>query len=142
MQDTTDAKKILAYLRDMIDLSRQLHRPDMVDLYCDAWEVAATQIYGALPPRKPNIGHYVAEPKPTTPPVWRHMMLAKPFRKIIARDGDTEILECGHRIWNFADIPGSPPAKRRRCGDCARANETRKDAGRVTRPPEKAAGSA
>lgn len=127
-------KRVLQYLRDMIRLCRRFHRPDLADEYQDAWEFAATVIYGPLPARKPPSGHYVQpEPKPVNT-LWRRQMLAKPYRKIALRfteviDGTTieyEQLVCGHRVMAGIEISGEPPARRRRCSECAREAEAKK----------------
>jgi hypothetical protein len=137
-------KRVLRYLRDMINLCRRFHRPDLVSEYSDAWEFAASTIYGPLPARKTNRGHYVQpEPKPVNT-VWRKQMLAKPYRKISLRfsevvDGVTveyEQLACGHRILAGIPIPGEPTAQRRRCSECAREAEAKKQPASV--PTEKA----
>lgn len=128
--DLAPAKAVLQYLQEMIELCRKFHRQDLVDNYTDAWELAALKIYGPLPERLPARGYY-AQPTPKQAPdapPWKREMLAKPYRKIVARfsvveDGlsiDYEQLECGHRLLAGIDPPGSPQAKRRRCDECAR----------------------
>ncbi len=135
MQESTcSGKAVLAYLQDMVALTRGLHRPDLAEQYQAAWEEAALAIYGPLPPRKPATGHYVVpEPTPAPPPLWKRRMLAKPFRKIIRRfpameDGitiDYEQLECGHTVIAGIDLPGTQ-AQRRRCAECAQLSEAKK----------------
>ena len=126
---------VLDYLRDMVELCRNAHRPDLEHEYAEAWNLAASRIYGALPPRPPCKGHYVATPVKAGPtPKWKQQLLAKPYRKIVRRftelDGDSrceyEQLECGHRMTAGLDMPGDPPAKRRRCADCAREANNKK----------------
>jgi len=124
----TPSQAVLDYLRDMVELCRNLHRPDLEHEYADAWNLAAEKIYGALPPRPPCKGRYAAPPvKAGPPPQWRQDLLAKPYRKIVRRltemDGryksEYEQLECGHRVMAGIDLPGTSPAKRRRCSECA-----------------------
>ncbi len=143
-------KRVLAYLRDMIELCRGLHRHDLEREYQQAWETAASTIYGALPPRPSCQGYYepnlaVASAQPT--PKWKLEMLAKPYRKIVRRfteqrkeepPTEYELLDCGHRLYAGIDLPGSPPARRRRCSKCARENaESKKSVASVSRPPKK-----
>jgi hypothetical protein len=137
-------KRVLQYLREMIKLSRRFHRPDLVDEYQEVWEFAATIVYGPLPARKPNRGHFVQpEPKPVNT-AYRRQMMGKPYRKISLRfteviDGVTieyEQLACGHRVMAGIEIPGQPPAQRRRCSECAREAEAKKQPTSV--PAEKA----
>jgi hypothetical protein len=116
-------RRVLNYLSDMMEMCRRLHRSDIESEYREAWEVTAQAIYGDLPPRV-NQGAGIAppssEPKPKTLPTYRKQMLEKPFRKIIARIDDFEVLECGHRFW----VPlHDESAKRRRCADCAMARK-------------------
>lgn len=127
-------RRVLHYLSDMIELCRRFHRPDLVTEYQEAWEFAATVIYGPLPARKPNRGYYVQpDPQPVNT-AYRRQMLAKPYRKISLRfseviDGVTieyEQLACGHRVMAGVEIPGEPPAQRRRCAECAREAEAKK----------------
>lgn len=120
MYDPARGKNVLAYLRDMMELCRSLHRHELVEEYSDAWELAATRVYGALPPRKPIKGHINPEqPKTKATPAWKSDILARPYRKVIAHDGDSDILECGHRTWHTDYPESSHPPKRRRCRDCS-----------------------
>lgn len=123
------SRRVLLYLRDMMDLCRNFHRPDLLDEYSEAWEFAATRIYGPLPARKPNQGYYpapIVEPK--TPTIWRQQMAAKPYRKIVRRFSsieagltiDYEQLACGHRVTAKIALPDELEATRRRCSQCAR----------------------
>lgn len=143
--DGGPSKAVLSYLQNMIELSRKFHRQDMVDFYTDAWELAAVKIYGPLPARLPARGYYAQPtPKPAAPaPQWKQQMLAKPFRKIVARftaveDGlsiSYEQLECGHRVLAGIDPPDSPQAQRRRCSECAHVGK--KSAASETTPRKK-----
>lgn len=129
-RDLARAKDVLLYLREMIERCRLRHRPDLVDYYTDGWEMASDAIYGPLPERAASRGYYAQPTQKHTSeaPPWKQQMLAKPFRKIVARlsvveDGitfDYEQLECGHRFPAGIDPPDSPQAKRRRCNECAR----------------------
>jgi hypothetical protein len=114
-------RSVLDYLRDMAELCRMLHRPDLERHYRDAWEISAQALYGKLPPRRPNQAVIFYEQKPRTKTVYQLESIASPLRKIIARDGDTEILECGHRSFRHVysgESDSAPPPKRRRCHDC------------------------
>ena len=138
MPDRSDrAKAVLSYLERMLELCRRAHRPDLVTEYEDAWETAATAILGPLPKRPDNRAiHTPGEivPRPLTP--GQRESLARPWRKIIARDGEMEILECGHRMLHV-EYPGSPIPKRRRCRDCYAEAQTKKPATGETLPPTK-----
>lgn len=129
MSHLPSSQGVLKYLQDMRDLCKSFHRPDLEREYIDAWELAATTIYGPLPPRKPMRSAYTqwaTEEKPATMPGWKREMLAKPFRQVIGRDGMYEILSCGHRLFHTPN-PESPNPRRRRCGDCVQeqaASET------------------
>ncbi len=123
MDYSKDYKRVLNYLNDMIEVCRRAHRPDLAGEYEDAWELAAGAIYGPLPARPKNRVFYAAAPKPAGPPPrWRTEMLAKPYRRISRRVDNYEVLECGHLVLAIADLPGAPPAKRRRCGQCAQTS--------------------
>jgi len=125
----SDGQQVLDYLRNMVELCRQAHRPDLEHEYAEAWCLAATKIFGPLPPRAVCQGHYVAPPVASSRPApqWKKDMLAKPYRKIVRRltelngtlRSEYEQLECGHRMVAGIDMPGDPPAKRRRCSECA-----------------------
>lgn len=43
-----------------------------------------------------------------------------PLRKIVAEEGSSELLECGHRQRRKHDIFGPTNAYRRRCRQCRR----------------------
>jgi len=135
-------KGVLDYVTEMIDLSRRLHRADLSDYYQDGWETAAIAIYGPLPQRKISASGTGYTPSTATPtksqdtPAWRRQMLANPWRQIIARDGDWEILSCGHRMYH-TEVPGSPDARRRRCHDCGREAAAKKPAVSAAAPLRK-----
>jgi hypothetical protein len=147
MSDTAeDGKRVLAYFRDMMDFCQQFHRQDLVDEYSDAWEFAASKIFGPLPPRKTTQGFYVQEPKPTTPPGWKVELYSRPYRRIAARFSRIfkgreiryERLECGHEV--MAPVGYSIPAKRRRCRACGReVLEAKKQPASVAAAPRKKA---
>lgn len=136
-QSTLQSKRVLDYLRDMADMSRRLHRHDLATLYEDAWQIAAERIFGPLPARFPMKAFPPLPPdvprrdtaagmgKGSPTPAWRLEILSRPWRKIVARDGDYEVLECGHRCYH-TEVPGSPAARRRRCRDCAREAANKK----------------
>ncbi len=109
-------RRVLTYLSDMMEYCRLLHRHDLESEYKQAWETAAEAIYGPLPQRPPN----QVVPYPTTeqrPRTWfQKRSAASPYRKIIARMDDYEVLECGHRIWRIAFAGDA--GKRRRCTQC------------------------
>jgi hypothetical protein len=143
-----DPQHVLSYLRDMIELCRNAHRPDLEYEYQDAWYLVACRIYGPLPPRPPCKGHYVSAPVVTgPPPKWKRDMLSKPLRKIVRRfteldkgfRSEYEQLECGHRIMALIEIPGSSPARRRRCGECAREALSKKPVAAEVAPSKKGA---
>lgn len=143
-----DPQHVLSYLRDMIELCRNAHRPDIEHEYQDAWRLAAAQIYGPLPPRAACKGHYVSAPVVAgPPPKWKRDMLSKPYRKIVRRftelDGslrsEYEQLECGHRIMALMELPGASPAKRRRCGECAHEAQNKKPVASEGSPRKKGA---
>lgn len=134
-------RDVLNYLRDMMEYARMSHRHDLVEHYQESWLTVAEQVLGPLPARLPNHG-FPASSLSTgtsgqgkagegqnlrTPPKWRAEILSRPWRKIIARDGEMEILECGHRCYH-TEVPGSPDAKRRRCWDCAAQARQKKPA--------------
>jgi hypothetical protein len=113
-------KSVLDYLRDMMELCQIAHRVDLARNYREAWETAATAVYGQLPPWGEIRTNYAPIPRPPgPPPKWREMILAKPYRKIIHRNDREEILECGHRLWAYGDSS----AKRRRCGECVKSEK-------------------
>lgn len=123
-------RRVLSYLADMIELCRLRHRHDLVSEYQEAWETAALAMYGTLPAR-PERQTYQPAPAAEQPkrPLtdFRAKMLSKPLKKIIARMGDYELLECGHQIWQpkeflFDDVNH----RRRRCGECAKSNQQAK----------------
>ncbi|MBZ5532578.1 MAG: hypothetical protein LAO20_14190 [Acidobacteriia bacterium] len=128
------AKRVLDYLRDMMDVCRGFHRHDLLREYQDAWEVAAVAIYGALPPRKPIAANFAyVSLAPKAPTFWRQQMLDSPLKKIVGRfheerrdrrlgmvATDYEMLECGHRVTAGVHLPDSPPAKRRHCSQCSK----------------------
>ena len=138
MPDRSDrAKAVLSYLERMVELCRRAHRPDLVTDYEDAWQTAAAAILGPLPKRPDNRAIYTGEivPRPLTP--GQRESLASPWRRIIARDGGMEILECGHRMFHI-EVPGSPTPKRRRCRDCFLAEaQTKKPAAGEPAPQSK-----
>lgn len=112
-------RRVLDYLRDMIEFCQRAHRDDLERDYREAWETAASNIYGQLPPR-PGIKVFYAPQTPRRRQTrWRAEMLAKPYRKVSRRFGDHLMLECGHLIWSPAH-DDDPPAKRRRCPECAK----------------------
>jgi len=133
-------KSVLSYLRDMVERCHKAHRLDLETDYQDAWELAASAIYGPLPRRlqslaiPPTPGEII--PRPLTP--GQREAIQRPWRKIIARDGDDEILECGHRVWYAVQVPGSPAARRRRCKECAAVEEAKKPAAAVSDKKAKA----
>lgn len=149
MRETAeDGKRVLAYLKDMIELSRNSRRQDMVWLYEDAWEVAASTIFGPLPPRRESVMPPRPEPEPKARTFGQVEMVSKPFRKIVARftaiEGDLQIdyeqLACGHRVMAKVDLPGDPQARRRRCAQCAReAASDKKHPSSVICPSKKGA---
>lgn len=119
-------KSVLAYLAELMNFCRAIHRQDLASDYYEAWKFYADRIYGPLPPRKTNASVYMHWGYPTETqtggkqetPGWKLAMLSKPWRKVIARDGEWEILECRHRFFHVS-TPENPNPKRRRCGDCA-----------------------
>ena len=137
---------VLDYLRDMVELCRNEHRPDLEHEYAEAWSLAASKVFGPLPPRPPCKGHYVAAPaKLGPPPKWKQELLAKPLRKIVRRftelDGtlrsEYEQLECGHRVMAGIAMPGDPPARRRRCSECAHEATDKKTVSPADEPRRK-----
>lgn len=132
-------RSVLTYLADMIEYCRRLHRHELEAEYRDAWETAASSVYGPLPPRRISQQLYtppcVLQVKEV--PRYRQLMLAKPLRKIVARTEEHEVLECGHMIWQPVSIPGAAIAKRRRCPDCAKEAAANKKPPARARPEER-----
>lgn len=140
MVDPTSAsyKSVLSYLRDMVEICRHSHRPDIARDYEDAWQTAVTHIYGKLPRRPEHRSHYVETPRPAAPPLWRIKMLSKPFRRIIGRTLDedgihVELLECGHSR-HYYPVEGETQPERRRCSACAVQVTTKKQPASATAP--------
>jgi hypothetical protein len=143
-------KSVIAYLQEMIKICCRHHRHELEREYLQSLELVTDAVYGPLPPRPlPKPVAYVPEEKLPTPG-WKRDMMAKPYRKIVARfserDPDPrysfvmheyERLECGHVVSATPDLPDSPPAKRRRCSDCRREAEQaaeKKQPGREPQP--------
>lgn len=128
-------KSVLGYLRDQMERCRLERRPDLERVYEEAWQLATNKVYGPLPPRwnpDSNCGAY--PPLRNRPvavnnasPQWREEFKARPLRKIVARDGLDEVLECGHRQWHYA-FAGDRNPKRRRCLECGKAVLDKKQA--------------
>jgi hypothetical protein len=144
MVDPTSAsyKSVLSYLREMVEICRHSHRPDIARDYEDAWQTAVTKIYGALPRRPEYRSHYVETSRPAAPPLWRKQMLSKPFRRIIGRTQDedgihVELLECGHKRHCYP-VEGETLPARRRCSQCAVQVATKKQPASATAPRKKA----
>jgi len=136
------AMGVLDYLRRMMDLCRSLYRHDLESEYREAWEAAAIAIYGPLPLRARISRPAIPAETVQSPPRWRQQMLAKPYKKIIMRMEDREVLECGHAMWSIP-LPGAAIAKRRRCAQCAAANKilNHQEAGGLGAPESTSPGS-
>lgn len=156
-EQAQEMRRVLAYLREMMDMAHTLRRPEIERQYADAHEFYAQIVYGPLPSRwqtfcQSNPAPAVRVQEDTTPkktPGWKREMLAKPLRKVIATIERTEtdehskrpiattyeILECRHE---HALYPGQESGKRRRCGVCAQ--EARKPQQKVepSDPPQTA----
>lgn len=60
MQETSDIKSVLAYLRGMVERCREANRRDLVAEYEEAVHLVADRMYGKLPPRTEK--NYLAIP--------------------------------------------------------------------------------
>lgn len=132
---TPTAQSVLEYLRNVIERCRLEHRSDLERHYQETWQVAINAIYGPLPPRIYPVGWGAYPPlqnKPvaveTATPRWREIFKARPLKRIIGRDGDHEILECGHRNWHIPSLDPNKIPKRRRCQECGKAILAAQDA--------------
>jgi hypothetical protein len=132
---------VLRYLRQMISVCRYKRHREMRWAYEHAWDFAAETIYGPLPARPEynmrGLGALPPDPpKPTTPPIWKQQLQARPLRRIIRRftekDGSMwEVLQCGHRVGTsgFESLWAAEPgtlAKSRRCDSCAQESADKK----------------
>ena len=126
---------VLKYLTKMVGICRRLRHREMRWYYEEAWEVAATKIYGPLPPRpeynlagleiSPSSGQHPQDVITRFPEGWTTRPRTMPLRKIVKRftrpwknDVHTyETLECAHVL--MAPAGYSVPVKSRRCPHCA-----------------------
>lgn len=112
---------VLAYLWSVVERCRRAHRSDLERDYYQAWAFYSDVVYGPLPPRPQWQSVYTQWPAPTKPtpsPRWKIEKYSNPLRRVVARDGEDEILECGHRHW-WPENLSEKPARRRRCAHCS-----------------------
>jgi len=123
------AKRVLLYLRDMVEYARLMHRRDVARAYEDAIDLVLVKVYGKLPPYLPPKNSFLPEqPKKAGIPAWQVELRARPLRTIVKRSYrnqagwkiEYEHLECGHILTAKIGGTGESPARHRRCVECGR----------------------
>jgi hypothetical protein len=126
-----EAKRVLNYLREMIDFCRIDRHPEMQKEYEESWLTVAAKVYGPLPDRW-RMATLKCQARKPTPPLcspdepltdWQRETLEWPRRKIIGgykkESGEKNlILECGHHCWTPHLRAKYPAGETRPCDEC------------------------